>query len=346
MKRLLKWLIGVVLVTVIGLAAPVGYIEVACRPEANSSDYAAILATEHHRSEGRTLLTYPEWHIVHAYDDYAKVISAEDPHDYRYFSAIGGFWSSLCSLSKASGPHGGFPGEFKSTIYTIGVSFTAELIAKALYEETLGRLATLMRGDKRAPLDDLTAQQAGQYAKFLQQVPWYRWDFASDRAALKAEESDTFRDRERRFAVGLEYGAKARYAKVIEAAVAGMEPDALRLRMIVSGLNVDELKAIENVQVIAERDIGIEIETPRYRELTELLLLWANAGGEFVEIAGNDDILFTATSNAPHKSALYSFPRQGYGDTRHLVLLKVSELAKALREAKGQGLRLEHIHDY
>ena len=347
MKWLLKRAVIILLLLVIGLLAPIGYIELACRPEGGGPEYAAILPPDQHRPEGRTLLTYPEWHIVHAYDDYAKVISTGDPHDYKYLPAIGGFWASLCSLSKASGPHGGFPSEYKSTVYTIGVSFTAELLAKGLYEETIGRMATLIRGETRAPLDDLTAQQAAEYAQFLRQVPWYQWDFTQDATDISDITTEVFRDHERRFAVGLEYKAKAGYASVIAAAVANMEPDALRLRMILTGLGAVDLAAFDDVDVIAMRPDGIEIETPRYRALTELLLQWAKAGGDFVEIAGNDDILFTVTSEvAGLDEALYSFGRQGYDDTRNLILLPVSKLAVVLRGLDERGLTLEHIHDY
>lgn len=347
MKWMLKRFGQVFLILVIGLVAPVGYIELACRPEGQSGDYAAILPAEHHRSEGRTLLTYPEWHIVHAYDDYARVIRDGDPHDYDYLPSIAGFWTSLCSLSSASGKHGGFPTKFKQTIYTIGVSFTAELLAKGLYEETIGRVATWIRGDSRAPLDDLSALQAKEYSQFLRQIPWYKWDFTQDAAALSKEASSAFRDRERLIALGLEYDAKARYATVIAAAVANMEPDALRLRMVVTDISAEELTTFDGVEIIAQRSEGLEIDTPRYRELTGLLAQMARAGGNFIEIAGNDDILFSMTSDeTQHNKALYSFARQGYGDTRHLVLLPVTELAETLRGIDGQALRLEHIHDY
>jgi hypothetical protein len=347
MKSCLKRMGVMLILCVMGLLSPIGYIELACRPSGQSVSYTSILPTEHHRAEGRTLLTYPEWHIVHAYDDYARVISVADPHDFGYVSSIGGFWTSLCSLSKASGDHGGFPGTFKQTIYTIGVSFTAELLAKAAYEETIGRIATWVRGEAHAPLDTLSADQAMRYSQFLRQIPWYQWDFTRDATALSEAVSPVFRDRERKLALGFEYAVKARYAKVIAAAVANMEPDALRLRMIVTGLSAEELTSYPDVMVIEDREQGIEIDTPRYRALTELLLDMAQAGGNFVEIAGNDDILFTMTSNDPHlDGALYSFARQGYGDTRHLALMQVSNLAETLRGINGQTLRLEHIHDY
>lgn len=345
--RTLKWLTFALLGLLILLAAPVAYNELACVKPTRPSDYAAILPAEHHREEARTLLTYPEWHIVHAYDDYARVIADGDPHAFGYGQAIAGFWKSLCPLSEAASAHGGFSGEVKQTIYTIGVSFSAEMLAKAAYEETLGRLATVLRGEARAPLDDLSARQAAEYAAFLQQVPWYRYDFRADAAALDAAATEALRDKERGFALGAEYAAKAAYADVIAAALANMKPDELRLRMILTGVEATTLAQNDEITVIAQRPEGLEIETPRYRALTAILAGLAEKGATFVEIAGNDDILFTATSPAPHHpKALHSFARQGYGDTRHLILVKVSDLAETLRGLEREGLVLEHIHDY
>lgn len=346
MRKLTLWIIGLPLLLAVILAAPVVWVETTCSSPVAASDYEPVLPPAHHRPESRTLLTYPEWHIVHAYDDYARVIRDGDPHDYRYFRAIRGFWSSLCAVSEASGAHGGFPSETKQMAYVIGVSFTAELMLKAAYEETLGRAATWGRGEELAPLDRLTAGQAAAYAEFLQQVPWYKWDFRGDAEALWGANPSGFRDRERRLALGLEYRAKAAYAGVIEQAVAQVGPDALRLRMIVTGLSEDSLRSFDGVDVIGTRDQGIEIETPRYRQLTHLLQDMAQQGAEFVEIAGNDDILFTATTAVPTEGAMYRFPRQGYGDWRELVMVKVAVLARVLRDMQDGPRTLEHIHDY
>ncbi|MEM6826033.1 MAG: hypothetical protein AAF566_13060, partial [Pseudomonadota bacterium] len=237
-------------------------------------------------------------------------------------------------------------GVIMQTVYTIGVSFTAELLAKAAYEETLGRLAALIRGGNRAPLDELSAKQAADYAAFLQQVPWYEWDFEADRAALIAGNGGSFRDEERALSLGLEYGAKARYATVIAKAVEVVGDDQLTLRMIVAGVPEETLAALDGVTVIERRLQGIEIEAPRYRELTRLLVEMTEADARFIEIAGNDDILFTATSSGPAYGALHSFDRQGYGDRRHLFLVKVRNLANLLRSLESRGLALEHVHDY
>ena len=343
----IKRIVGVAVVLLLLLLAPVLWVEAMCRGEGPPEAYAAILPPEHRRDEVKTLMTYPEWHIVHAYDDYARVIAEGDPHEYGYLRAIRGFWSSLCALSERSAALSGESGGIRQTVHVIGVSFTAELLLKAAYEETVGRLFAWLRGAERAPLDDLSAAQAAGYARFLQQTPWYRWDFDGDVAALEAARTDTLRDRERRLALGLEYGAKSAYAGVIASAVESVGHDETTLRMIVRGIPAETLRAMEGASVAVERDEGIEIETPRYRALTHLLAAMAQAGADFVEIAGNDDILLTALSgDAGTEDAIFTFPRQGYGDYRHLILVKVTDLADRLRAMAEGPVTLEHVHDY
>ncbi len=345
-----RWLIRLILVAVLlimALILPVGWVEFACTGEREPQPYASILPPEHHRAEARTLLTYPEWHIVHAYDDYAEVINTGDPHDFRYFKAMRTYWSSLCALKHQASAHGGMDGETKQLVYVIGVSFSAELALKAAYEETLGRIATWIRGPHHSPLDKLSADQAASYANFLQQVPWYKWDFEGDVAALEANKTKTFRDGERRFALGREFAAKAAYADVIAYAVANVGPDELTLRMIVTGSDVPRLDTIEGVKIVGQSAEGREIETIRYRALTRVLMQMAGRDVVIKEIAGNDDIMFTAIGSMPtHPSALFSFPRQGYGDYRHLFLVKTSNLLAILDERRDGPLRVEHVHDY
>lgn len=350
MRRLLKWVFGILAVLLIPIAlllSPVIYVETLCRGEAEPRPYRALLADEHHRAESRTLMTYPEWHIVHAYEDYARVIDRRAPHDFGYLRSIAGFWSSLCDLSKSASSLGEIDTETKQMVHVIGVSFTAELALKALYEETLGRAFVWLRGATRAPLDDLSARQAKDYARFLQQVPWYKWRFREDAEQLEEAATGALRDRERALALGLEYRAKAAYAGVIAQAVASTGADEQTLRMVVTGANRAGLEALGNIEIVGETADGIVIETPRYRALTNLLLSMAQQGLDFVEIAGNDQIMFTALSDkATHRQALSSMERQGFGNYRHLILVEVSELAERLRTLGDDGLTLEHVHDY
>lgn len=350
MKRLWIWakrLALVVLVLVIGLLAPIAYVETMCRGEGEPLAYKALIDPAYHRLETRSLMTYPEWHIVHAYEDYAKVLRTGDPHDYSFLKGIGGFWSSLCALTRTASAQGEIDSDTKQMVYVIGVSFTAELGLKAAYEETFGRLFVALRGEMHAPLDDLSAEQAAAYAEYLQQVPWYNWHFREDAKDLRIFATDLLRDKERRFALGVEYRTKAAYAEIIADAVANTGADELTLRMIVTGADATDLDRYKGVSVVTERLEGIEIETPRYRALSHLMQKMAIDGLDFIEIAGNDDILVTVLSDRQSEpEAVFSTQRQGFGDYRHLILIKVADLADRLRAMDGAGLRLEHIHDY
>jgi hypothetical protein len=345
LARLIRWALTLLVLLIVGLATPVLYVETMCRGDATPAP-ATPLSSET-RPEVRTLLTYPEWHIVHAYDDYAEVIRTGAPHDFAFLSAIAGYWSSLCTLTRESASLGEIDTATRQLVHVIGVSFTFEMLMKAAYEETVGRLVAGVSGPDRAPLDDLSAEQAARYATFLQQVPWYRYDFRADAEALRAASTGGLRDRERALALGLEHRARAAYAGVIESAVAATGQDDLTLQMIVTGLPEDVLTDTEGVTILNRTDAGIEVETPRYRELTTILADWAAEGADFIDMAGNDRIMFTAISDAPiAPGALASLPRQGYGDTRHLFLVPVPDLADRLRGLDAAGLRLEHIHDY
>jgi hypothetical protein len=340
--RLIKTALWALLLLVLGLASPILYTETMCRPQGQATPYTPILPETDRRPESATLLTWPEWQIVHAYEDYAHVITTADPHAYAFLPEIGSFWSSLCTLSIASGPHGGVPWEAKQMLYTIGTSFTLELGLKAAYEETLGRLATLIRGPQRAELDDVTAGMATDYAAFLYQVPWYRWNFTRDAETLSANPAPGFRNWERRTAIGLEFRAKSAYAGVIAAAVAATGFDELTMRSVVTGMTPEALAQVTGIAVVETLPQGVIVETPRYQAFTDLALKLAIQGATFVEIAGNDDVMFTTLSdNATEPGALMDMARQGFGDYRHMYLIKVADLSKAL--LKGG---IEHIHDY
>lgn len=192
-----------------------------------------------------------------------------------------------------------------------------------------------------------SASRAAAYAVFLQQVHWYHCDFRADAAALAAGSRGSLRDRVRVFALGLEHRACAAYADLIGRAVAATGQDDLTLQMVVTDLSADRLTEADGVSVLRETDNGFEVETPRYRALTGILDDRVRAGTTFVDIASDDQVMFTALCDRPQADgALASLSRQGHGDTRHLFLVPVADLANRLRALQTEGLRLEHVHDY
>lgn len=347
--KILKWPLMSLVTLIAVLLAPVVYTEFDCRGQANVKPYDPIIKNaEFQRNEAATFLTYPEWHIVHAYDNYAKVIADGDPHHFNFFNSISGFWSSACKLTELADTYGGADQQTRGMIYVIGVSFTAEFGAKALYEETLGRLFATLRGNEHSPLDIASAKMARDYAQFLQQVPWYKYDFPKDRAILSEQSDGSLRDRERNIALGLEFATKTSYAKVIAEAVAATEQAKLTIRSVVTGLTADQLAGIDDITLLNMSDDNALIETPRYRAFTYILQEIALKGGEIKEIAGNDDIMLSVLSNIPQTDHTgIELPRQGYDDYRYLYWMPVHALAGTIRKFDAsKAVRLEHIYDY
>jgi hypothetical protein len=353
----LKVLLAGISVAVVAAIAQVAWIELRCvgTPAAAEAAYQPILEPAYRRSEINTYLTYPEWSIVHAYEDFAGVVRAKGESDFAYFSSIHGFWSNLCAMTSHASARGNIDFDVKAMLYIIGLSFAAEMGVKGAYELTIGWATEAIRGEKRTPEDRFALAVAEDYAKFLQQTPWYAYPFGSTLGRFWSEvawsEGNLLRKLERRFSLTLEYGVKALYARAI-GALAGIAPAALRIRTVVRGLDDSDLAADPRIQRIEVRPDGTAvIETPRYRELTEILGRLASRGRDVVEIAGNDDIFVTLLMppGAPPAKGelLITVPSQARpGWRRDGLAIKVSGLAQLMRILGGSGAQFEHAYDY
>ena len=97
LARPLKWLAAVLLSLFVIGALPVIWIETRCvEPLVKDlTPFQSVLPKEDRRDEINTYLTYPEWSIVHAYEDLAAVVRNSSESDFPYFSAIKSYWSSF-----------------------------------------------------------------------------------------------------------------------------------------------------------------------------------------------------------------------------------------------------------
>ena len=353
MKRALKWaglfLLGLVLI----VATPIAYVETMCRGTAlKQAEAKYITDPAWQRAEARTYLTYPEWHIVYAYEGYAEVLKGADPHNFPYTQAISGFWSSLCALTEKADELGEAGTNAKLTIYTIGASFTLEMLFKAAYEETIGRVASWT--SDTSPQDQIETEMAADYATFLQQVPWYKYDFDGWHAKLMAAPTEGFRSYERRIALGIEWKAKAAYARVIEKAAGAVGKDELTMRIAIQGATPTYLSSFPEITIISTQDDITIAEVPRYRTFTKLvesmIISTRNSEARIVEIAGNDDILVSLQSPRdpvlPDKQNILSVTKRPgfHNGTRLLIAMKVGQL-QSLYPALKYGA-LEHVYDY
>ena len=352
--KVTKWPLAALGVAVLLLLLPVGYVELACRGTATAQTYRPLITdAAFQRREANTYLTYPEWHIVYAYDGLAEALKLGDENAFDYFASVNRFWRSTCSLMRVADAHGGADSDTRIMIHTIGVSFTAEMAVKAAYEETIGRSTAWVRGRRKTPQDQAIAATAVEYAEFLRQTPWYRFPFRRESGELwAAPVTGTIRGWERRLGIGLEYAVKAAYARMIGGAVAATAPAKLEIRSVVSGLAEADLSGIPNVKVIGRREEGIEIETPRYDLFTRILMEIARQGGSVLEIAGNDDIMVTLTvaegadPGLQQGELILRMKRDGFASERLLVTVKVRQLASLLKDHALGDPGVEHIFDY
>jgi hypothetical protein len=344
----------------VAAATPVVYTEVACTSPlpgfAARAPYQSLLPdASGRRPEARTWLTYPEWYIVHSADSFGRFLARHPPSRFSYRRQVRGFWDGLCTVSRAAAGSSEAGGA-KVMLYTIGISFSAEMAVKAIYENTFGRLSEWLSGWPSA--DDRYATYVQQsYGAFMHETPWYAFPFGQALSGLwSLREPDlTLRHWERRLGLSLEYGGKALYGGLIgwmSGATLGRDERTLRF---VARADPATLRAIDpRVRVVARLGDGrVAVEAPRYARFTELMLRLADSPVRLVEIAGNDDIFVTVRlpdrdAELPQGSArLLEVPLEDRPGWRRLgVTVRVEYLLPWLRDVRRAGGEVEHVHDY
>jgi len=357
-KKRWKILGGLVALTLVAAAAPIVYVETQCDgpvegPEAG--DYRPRLTGSDARPEARTWLTYPEWHIVYSAESLGRHLRQKRPPSaYPYLADVGAFWSSTCAVSHAAGGASG-AGEAKVMIYTIGLSFAAEMVVKSAWENTVGRLFEAVSGWTSAD-DRHAARVQADYGRFMHETPWYKYPFGQALSGLWGTEEPDLGGRhwERRVALSLEYGVKAGYAKLIGwASGSTLGADETRMRLLVRGDAAAVAAAGEGLRITERADGALLVDAPRYERFTGLVRKLAPTDAQIVEIAGNDDVLVTFQADAaglaglPHGARLVDMPLGDRPGWRRVgITVKVGDLLPAIRALHAGHAEFEHVYDY
>ena len=355
MKRRWKVLLGAGGLVLALAAVPIVTIETTCRSPVDgleTTGYKPLITDKAwQRDESRTWLTYPEWHIVYSAESFGHYLAqGKRPSGYHYLRDVRGFWSGYCAMNQAAA--GRADTDARVMLYTIGLSYSAELLVKALYENTLGRIGEL--GGWNSPDDHYAAQIQQRYGAFMHEQPWYRFPFGQAFSGLWATKGAGFRHWERRLALSGEYGVKAGYAKLIDWATgASLGRDEPNLRLVVRG-NGKALAAVDpRFRVIGPAGKGLTIvEAPRYEQFTDLLSKLARTPTELVEISGNDDVYVTLLLPpgdeipGPGVHLLTTALDDPPGWRRVGLSTKVSDLLRVVNLTRQYGGRVEHVYDY
>src|SRR5262249_58242157 len=89
------------------------------------------------RDEAQTFLTLPEWYIVYSADEYAAFLARDRPSGFPFFRAVGQFWSMYGAVLRETWQRYPFNWGYNAMIWVIGASYSAEYVAKGLYESSV-----------------------------------------------------------------------------------------------------------------------------------------------------------------------------------------------------------------
>lgn len=367
MRRLRRILVALgILAAIVGIAiaATIFRVENVCvadLPTPTVTSDFAIRDAGYARAQGDSFLTFPEWYIVHAYNDLAGVTAQRSESDFRYLASIRGFWTSLCRATRQASAVGPSTSDQKMTNYIIGFSFTAEMALQGAYERSIGALSERTTDGRKTAEDAFNARLWQEYGAFLYQTPWFRFPFGAKLQQFWRETpfEPSVRSVERRFALTLQYGGRAAYAAVI-GALAGYDPAVLTIQSVVGGLPAAELASIPGVKVIrdvtdARGERGVLVETERYARFDAFTKeLGRHPGASLREIAGNHRILVTiVVPKADDKLAgfdgvpIFSLPIQSAPRARRIGIdVPVRALVEDVARFDAAGYRFEHVYDY
>ncbi|SOE96563.1 hypothetical protein SAMN05414139_09530 [Burkholderia sp. D7] len=328
--------------------------------ETPGAPYQSAVPSADRRGTEQTLLTFPEWYLVHSPAEYARIVQHAPSHDFPFLDQIGQLWSSYAIVTREQ-MHDNYPlnPSYHVMIWVIASSTTVEYALRSLYENTVGRASWLLGGKKLTDEDRYGARAAQEYVDFIRQEPWYLFDFS---ARLHHLWSDVpawgpglVRKWERRYALTTEYAIKAVYGKLIEQATRAAYTPALMTTDVVVDHLPDGWSAPAHVSVLARLPDGQALlALPRYFDFRLAVTALAQQGIRLTDIAGNtSEILVTVwvKDGAPLPAGsghmLFEQPLTVPADTRRVALLiPVRSLSDFLAAARKNSLVTEHVYDY
>jgi hypothetical protein len=308
------------------------------------------------REEASTYLTLPEWYIVYNSEEYARFIAARPPSAFPYVGSIRQYWryyGAVCGATKGVYP---FSTANHVMLAVIGSSFSIEYAIKALYENTIGRAAEWL-GGRETPEDAYAHATAVEYGAFMHTVPWYEFPFRQKLAGLwrttPAFGPGLIRKWERRLALSAEYGSKALYGWLIGmGSQAAYGDENLRIHAWIENAPSD---LFDDDTLRKVKDVGANsfiVTMPRYEAFTVQALVLIRRDVQFLDIAGNDEILITAIVPAAFAAdravgAILVEPLLTDEASRRIALrVPVRSLHSVVLGLEEGGATIEHLYDY
>lgn len=302
------------------------------------------------RPTDNTFLTFTEWYLVYSPRELAA--ASGPPSSLPFFEHIAetwrGYWHSARAIPRGTPTHWGY----HAMILVIATSTTVEYAVRGIYERTLGRLTELVSGTDTCE-DAHAIETARSYAAFLDQEPWYKFNFWNPLRRLWSDcsvmDSHPLRAIERRYALSVEYAFKGVYAWMIGGGTQASYDPALPTTFVY--LRSRDVRCA----VASAPESCFELRSvARYQAFTDFARQ-ASPNYDFVEIAGNRGPILVSVLAAPHASwpnwARVLFTQKSADQRlRYAIVVDVARAAELLRwidtHTRGNGRVIEHIYDY
>ena len=366
LRFLRRILVAVAILIALAVLVPMAYIEGSCGPTPNAisapsappNTLPAIDEPGYRRKQANTFFTFPEWYIVYSFEDFGRFLDSSSESHFGYLSHIMGFWQSFCTINRAVPQSTESRFDVKTMIYIIGVSYSVEYAIKGLYENTIGRVTEWIRGSARTPQDEYARKVLQDYSAFLYTIPWYKYPFREKLDGLMAISAPTpspVRSFERDFALGAEYFVKIGYAALIQKALDASSDDEPRdIMLVVATLPPEVLAKEPRIKPVRALTPQWQlVQTPRYKDFTEIVQSLLDQGFGIAEIAGNHEILITviapksAALDVKDTAELFSLDLDARPGFRRAGLrARIDRLVDISRALKARGANIEHFYDY
>lgn len=320
-----------------------------------SSDEPCDTPLEHRRPPDQTYLTYPEWFLVHSPNEYAQFVAESSPGAFPFIGHLGQLWSSYGAMIEATSEHELNFG-YHMMILVIATSTSGEYGIRSVYENLIGRLTEATQLGERTPEEALGADVAQEYVDFINERPWYEFDFIEPLERLWIDTPffgpDMVRKVERRYVLTSEYLAKAGYAWLIGLGTAASYEPAAPVTGIVLERMPDHVPDDVELDVLEQLPDGATIATlPRYEPFGRQMQAIAREGAELREVAGNRGPILVSvivprggSARVPGHVMLVQPILTRPEEERVIFDVPVAELADALRRIGPE--ELEHVYDF
>lgn len=310
------------------------------------------------RPPDQTFLTYPEWFLVFSPAEQADYFGSHTSTTFPYMKHVDQMWKGYGVVYDQIKGNYKFNTGYHVMILVIAGSTTVEYAIKSLYETIIGRITDPSPGDGLTGEDRFNASYMRSYVDFIEETPWYEYDFNHQLKSLWGNTAffgpHFIRKMERKYYLTTELMVKSGYSWLIGLGTkSAYETALLNTAVITDKLPADlnNYPEIKNIRKLADGSFLIDL--PRYAKFNPAVNKLAQAGVTFKEIAGNNNAIMLTVlcqqqlNNNGAFKLLFTQPIKTQSRLNRIALVTtVSGLSGTIQQLNKNHIIIEHIYDY